>query len=244
MDLRINIHLATLGAVSYLSKSLAFHRNRKESIRTAGAIVEMEGKDETRRIYELIIARTVERMRPEFDHEGLPTSILEQVKESWTKQMDKSMQPLSTDLYLFRNMTGLANPAPSYKQPYWSRETTPKVTVVEPVQPPKPVAVVTPQPAPEDLEDSVAAMFEQLKRKQEEHKEADTPPEPEEDDLAHVSDDETNQENPVESDTMCGLWSKIKRSKTRWKFTLSNCILNITGRDLLLRQINGNTEFQ
>jgi len=205
----------------------------------------MEGKDETRRIYEQIIARTVEHMRPEFDHEGLPSSILEQVRESWSKQVDRSMQPLSSDLHLFRNMTGLANPAPSYKQPYWSRETTPKVTVVEPVQQPKPPAVVPPPPqTAEDVEDSVAAMFETLKRKQEEHKESDTPPEPEEDDLAHVSDDETNQENPVETDTMCGLYSKINRSKARWKFTLSNCILNITGRDLLLRQIVGNTEFQ
>lgn len=210
--------------------------------------MEMEGKDETRRIYELIIARTVEQMRPAFDHEGLPTSILDQVRESWTKQMDKSTQPLNPDLHLFRNMTGLANPAPSYKQPYWSRETTPKASTIEqqPLQVPKPVEpVVTPPPPPaEEIDDSVAAMFETLKRKQEEHKEADTPPEPEEDDLAHVSDDETNQENPVETDTMCGLWSKINRSKTKWKFTLSNCVLNITGRDILLRQIVGSTEFQ
>lgn len=204
----------------------------------------MEGPDETKEIYKLIIARTVELMRPEFDREGVPTSVLEQMKDSWQRHLEKSMQPAKNEVHLFRNMTGLANPAPSYKQPYWSRETHPRVTVVsEPAPQPKPAAVPPPATVQEP-DDPVAAMFETLKRQQEERKEPEVKQRPEEDDLAHVSDDETNQESPVETDFMCGLYTKINRSKTRWKLVLNNCILNILGREILLRQVSGNMEFQ
>lgn len=214
----------------------------------------MESRKSTRIHYENIIAKTKESMQQEFEREGIPATVLDQIVAAWRGRIESSqaMEPLGkvvSTQEVFKSMVGLATPMQLYKEDYFSREVHPTAKVeVKPVEPPppEPVKETKPDPAPaeEEDDDPYAAMFNQMKAKNEEQKAPPPKKEPSEDELAHVSDEETSIANPLETDTMCGLCSKVTRSKNRWKCTLTKCVLNFSGKDFIYQQVAGAMEFQ
>ena len=154
-------------------------------------------------------------------------------------------------------MAGLPNPQPMYKEPYFSREANPSQFIIEPrvdpaegdKRPSNREQKVATQPAAqeqteEDDEDPNAALFKTWKAQSEEQKAPTPKKEPSEDELAHVSDEETSIANPLETDTMCGLYTKVTRSRAKWKCLLNHCVLNLTGKDVVFKQVTGIMDFQ